>query len=278
MFSNLYKSIFKERINEFTALNHLHDPEWFDTNWDKLLASFYNNTDFRNFIECNLLMNPEIEMLNVLIKHEFSFLGTILVSDYRISMKYSTYFINLEVFKLIIDNKRIFKDEDLCKILLTEADQMSFEKFKYAFEAGFPFSIECPITITDIKVAEQIWQYLNNSRNIEVKYTIGNNIFNITFLKDYIEWIKLHKIEDSLLFFISISVAKTLGIPGLRLLLQNGYIKKALSFDSKNYSQEVVDWLLLHGFQEIHYNRKKIYHTKEIMDLVEDEVNTEKII
>uniref|UniRef100_A0A6C0AEJ5 Uncharacterized protein n=1 Tax=viral metagenome TaxID=1070528 RepID=A0A6C0AEJ5_9ZZZZ len=258
MFSDLYKSMFKERINEFTALDHLHDPEWFDINWDTLVIYFIKEKDFRSFIKYNLLRNPEVKMLDVLFKHKFSFLDTRLVNLW-------TKDINLEVFKWIIDNK-IFLEEDLknkqiCNRLLNQGNQISFDKFKYAFESGFPFFVEYSITISDIEVAEQIWQYLN-SRNIQAKYTLGLNIRDLTFLKNYIEWIKSHGIEEFSLFLMVDSVAKNIGVSGLELLLENGYIRKGQLFELKKFSQEVVNWLLCHDFQEFY--QEVVYHTGKI--------------
>jgi hypothetical protein len=38
MFTNLYNTIFRERINDLSAEHHNNDSEWFDLHYDELKA------------------------------------------------------------------------------------------------------------------------------------------------------------------------------------------------------------------------------------------------
>ena len=168
----------------------------------------------------------------------------------------------------------------MCNKLLYEADLLSFNKFVYAFEAGFPCSANCIIFVSNIEVAEKIWQYFNNSRNINFGYTIGV-ITNLQFLKDYINWIKSHGINDDWGLETSwMFVAKFIGISGLEILLSNGYLKSKI-FTSTEMDSNVKNWLISHGFTERTISFENlIYNTAPIIDNVSDSISvtTEKII
>jgi len=160
--------------------------------------------------------------------------------------------IDLEIFKWFVDNKIIHKDDEnspeLCVKFLQNGDLISFEKFKYIFELGFPCSLKFPIKISDIQVAEKILDYANEKK-IPFEYTINfsKQILTIDFLKDYIDWTKKHSIKDK--YFPSLYYLCFLGTPGLDILLENGYISpNQISFET--FTEEVKQWLLEHGFTE----------------------------
>lgn len=285
MFTRLYKSIFREKIDDISAKLHINDPEWFDINWDELVIWFNNNNDFQNFIEFYLLNEPNVLILNVLLKHDFDFKTTNFYHKIRLNGKEEN--ISLEVFKWIIDNKIIKKDDnnfsDFCKGLLREADQLSFDKFKYAFEEGFPVSTEYSITISNINIAEQIWQYANNSRNIKFRYNIPLLVRKLTleFLREYIEWLKLHGTEDKVLGSLWEQVARKFGINGLQLFKENGYLLPR-PHNFKDFTPEIKNYLLSNGFWEVNElsDGEIVYHTQPIINQINDvnSVATEKII
>lgn len=285
MLASIFKTIFGERINDVSAVRHCNDPEWYDIHWGKLVTYFSDNVDFRNFIDQNLLNVPNVDMLNVLLKHNFDFANTIFIKKIKSHVMQER--ISLEVFQWIVDNQIIKKDDDscskFCNHLLREADQISFDKFKYAFEAGFPFSIEYPIVLRNINVAEQIWQYANNSRDINVRYTIGVLTREITydFLREYLEWLKLHGTGDIILKHSWKEVSAKFGIRGLELLRENGYLVPS-GFFPEGISAEVKNYLLANGFSDIEdlYQEVLVYHTKPMVNKVNDSnsVRTVKII
>jgi hypothetical protein len=170
-------------------------------------------------------------MLYVLLMHNFDFTKTKLCNIIAITSKLNNI-ISLDIFKWIIINNLINPFDnysELYQLLLREVDQVSFDKFKYAFETDFPISIEYHIIISNINVVEQLYQYANNSRNIDFKYTIGlKSSFNnrtLDFLRDYIEWIKLYEIEDNLISSLWNGIAKKFGIVGLQLIKENRYLR-----------------------------------------------------
>uniref|UniRef100_A0A6C0ADR3 Uncharacterized protein n=1 Tax=viral metagenome TaxID=1070528 RepID=A0A6C0ADR3_9ZZZZ len=130
----------KNKNTNFYIFNNNH--EWLDKNWDKIYNFFDNDKNFKDFIECNFLKTPNLLILDVLFKHNFSFLQTKLIECNFLSLKD----INFEVFKWIIDNKIILKDDikykDLSRNILFQGNDISFEKFKYAFNSGFPLSVD----------------------------------------------------------------------------------------------------------------------------------------
>lgn len=295
VFSRLYKIIFKEKINDITAELHNNDPEWFDNHYDELkiwCKKFNRGIDDEYFyiiIQSILLKEPSIPMLDILLKHNFDFSRSKLCNITFIKLKeknarISNHIMKLDIFKWVIDNKIINENDrnNLCNTLLREADQLSFDKFKYAFEAGFPCTTEYGILISDINIAEQIYQYANNARNINFRYTIGFTIIDkpLSFLKDYIEWIKKYGIEDKILNVLYLEIGKFFGIPGLELLKSNGYIKpKYLEF--KGIDNNIKSWLISNGFREIiHENIHVIYHTPEMTITISDNISviTENII
>lgn len=220
-------------------------------------------------------------MLNILLNHGFNF-----------DVKFGNNFcckrsaLSFEIFKWVIDNN-IITDEQLkmsliCDDLLREANELSFHKFKYAFENGFSFKITTFFCISNINVAEEIWQYLNNSRNIDVKYTIGYSLSDkdFNFLKDYIQWINLHGIRDLELYLLSDKIALKFGVQGLELLKLNGYMNPYFPFSFEKLNTQVKDWLMRNGFVEkIITQEKFIYHTQPIINSVSDtsSVKTELI-
>ncbi len=136
----------------------------------------------------------------------------------------------------------------MCDRLLHNANLVSFEKFKYAFEAGFPFTNNLLIHVSNIEAAEQIWHYTNNSGKVNFRYTIGNTLY-LEFLSDYIKWIKIHEIKDIKLYSIWIAVAILLGIPGLEILLTNGYlIPQSFASIEMEIDSNVKNWLFEHEF------------------------------
>jgi hypothetical protein len=273
MFKKFYKSIFAEKINDISLERHKNDPEWLDIHYDELKS--FNEENFSNLIKFTLLRDPNILMLNILLKHNFDFTKTNFCNIMVITRKTS---ITLDIFKWIIDNKIIKKDDkgyfDLCKYLLMGADQISFDKFKYAFEEGFPFSNYGYIAVSNINVAEQIYQYTNNSRDINLRYTIDSSLNlndkSLDFLKDYIEWLKLHAIEDIFISSLWRIVAKSFGISGLEILKDNGYLIPTIYADLKGISNDVKDYLIFNGFENRNIENNVIYHVKPIIDSISD--------
>ena len=91
--------------------------------------------------------------------------------------------------------------------ILSQIDELHFDKFKCSFEAGFPLYTLKKKLIIDIDTTEKTWQYLN-SKNIKLNYTIFiNERTNILFLTNYIKFHKLHRIEDCSLSQKCFSVA-----------------------------------------------------------------------
>lgn len=282
MFKNLYNIFFKESVNADSMKKHSNDPIWVDNNWDKLV----DIDDFDFIIKTYFLQMPNIEMLNILLKHNYNF------NDFckRILLRrYGGGYgggLSYEIFKWLINNNLVKSDNreyfDMCNNLLYNMDLIAFEKFIYAFEAGFPCSNNCIVKVSNVEVAEKFWQYMNNSRNINFRYTIGN-ITDLKFLKDYIDWIKLHGINDNFGLETSLmAVARFIGIPGLEILLSNGYLKSRL-FTSKDINFDIKNWLIEHGFTEMSSTMSidnLIYNTTPIVNNVSDNISvaTEKII
>ncbi len=288
MFGNIYNKFFKEKINDVSAKRHCEDPQWFDDNWNELVEYFNTHTtiyiSFDYFVQKYLLQTPDIEMLNVLLKHNYnldSFCERIRIQRNRI---FSYGVLSYEVFKWLINNNLVRSDDikyfDICNKLLYDADLTAFNKFVYAFEFGFPCSDKLIVYVSNVEVAEKIWQYANNSRNINFKYTIGTKI-DLQFLKDYIEWIKLHGINDDMgLTSIMPTVARFIGIAGLEVLLLNGYLKPTF-LNSTGMNLDVKNWLFSHGFNEFPTQVENlIYNTNPIINNIPDNISvaTEKII
>uniref|UniRef100_A0A6C0ADP9 Uncharacterized protein n=1 Tax=viral metagenome TaxID=1070528 RepID=A0A6C0ADP9_9ZZZZ len=122
-------------------------------------------------------------MLDILLKHNFSFLGTFDL-DFLIEK------CDIEIFKWIIDNKIIDKKNKiyraLCKKLLNRSEQTCFEKFKYAFEACFPLSTVDQIKINDINIVYQIREYLDSKNIQHTSIIVFDNFenFHLQFLRE----------------------------------------------------------------------------------------------
>lgn len=273
MLSYLRNTIFREKINEDSAKQHLNDPEWFDTHWDELVESFGNLINFNAFIACRYTMmrnELSIEMLEVFLRHGLSF------KDTNLSKEYLWMTFDFNKFKWFIDHQIIENNNNnnmLCNKLLSKGDRVSFEKFKYAFEAGFPFDIQIPIIVKDVFLADEIWEYANNSRQLEFQYTLPSHYIDPLKLTQYIEWIRRRNIDDSLELF-GLNIFK-LDIPALEVLWRYGYIIP--SDFSGNIKPEVKNWLIAHGFTERIIPERPlntmVYYNTPIQDNIPDNIS-----
>lgn len=278
VFSRIFKRFFGERIDEISAEKHRNDPAWFDTHWDELVESFDDEDDFKYFIrrQFTVLSLPTVEMLEVFHKHNLNIHSLDLVSRFYLTG------LSIDLFKWLIDHEIIKKENnlDLCNYLLNVGDKISFEKFKYAFEVGFPFDIKQKIFVKDISVADEIWEYANNSRGLDFKYSLNLQRRKPDFLLDYIEWVHRRNIDEDSIPLFNYRLPE-MNIPILETLLRYGYLQRR-HFDGKNVSPEVRNWLIAHGFTEYfepEYERNLVYHSPPVPDIIPDNISvmTEKI-
>lgn len=231
------RNLFTEKINEVSASRYMNNPEWFDVHWDELKNSFEKEKDFYAFIKLTL-QNPSIRMLEVCKNHNYPFermVFNICLNRY-----------NIEVFRWIVDNKIISEKEvsDLYKMILDYFDNDSFQRFEYLFQSGYGFDPESSkVSFSTAEDAEKFWEY-GKRHNIKFRF----KVYFGTNLRQYLQWMRSHEIEDSNLTWMH--VEHKYGLGGLKLLDEFGYFKPS-RFAMGSYSREIEDFLISKGCEPL---------------------------
>lgn len=305
------KYVNRETIDQFSAMNHLNEPEWFDKNWNELEESFIGINLFFDFINTSILPKANKDMLDVAIKHNYPIKGRYHLKIYKeLSLKninhewfdenwdrlkeefncewtfrrfifseiipkadknlinvmienkfifketqafdepLNTYLIDdnlsLEIFTILVNN--IVVDDKLMDELLSAPTHLSFEKFKYMFESGFPAKNYYYVYICDVEMAGVIWEYFENIDKIKIEFSISSGLIkNFELFKNYVEWSSSHGINFDR--FALENIARKIGIPGLELLKKKN-IPVKIEFRPIGISEDVKKWLIENGSKE----------------------------
>lgn len=232
-FSCIFKRFSREKINDISAEKHRDDPIWFDTHWDKLVSWFRTENEFHQFIRSEFIFirEPSIEMLGVFQKHKLNF-KAIGFNNIDILKQLS-----FDVFKWLVDNKIVRRRDNstLCNEFLNVGDQVSFEKFKCLFEAGFPFDLKMKLSFKDINSNDEC---TNNVQGLEFKYSIDLEEKSVAFLIEYLSLIQRRNMSSQQVYN-SENILET---------LINCKSIKTHYINNKNISPNVKRWLKSHGF------------------------------